>query len=545
MSWREYLALGAFGLFMLVAVASFQTTPGYMDAEYYFYGGRSLAAGDGFQEWILWNYLDDPQGLPHPSHAYWMPLASVIAWLGMQLTGSDTFAAGRLGFLLAAACIPPLTAALAYRLMPQRSSAWLAGLLAVFPVFYLPYLPTSDTFAIYMLLGTCWLWLAAGYPLIFERYLPAGSIRTYFRLVLMGIISGLMHLARADGLIWLLMAVGSIIFWQEWMKEGAFEADADHLESGWKHTLVQLGCCLLGYLLIMAPWMIRNLVIFGSLLAPGGLKALWFIDYNDLYAFPADQLTAFRWLSNGLVPIVQARIWALGQNLQTVLAVQGGIILAPLIGWGLWRRRNERLVQSGLAVWTSILVIMTVVFPFAGARGGFFHSGAALQPLFWAAVPVGLQGFVEWGERVRSWKPQSGRVFAAAILVGVMMLSLVVLRSRVLGADWQQPIWGASHEQYTRLGRAIDALGASRQEVVLVNNPPGFHLAAGRPAIAIPDGGADILLAAAEKYNARYLILESNHPPDLESLFIQPESNPDLLYLETIAGAHLFELYSP
>jgi hypothetical protein len=286
----------------------------------------------------------------------------------------------------------------------------------------------------------------------------------------------------------------------------------------------------------------RNLAEFGSLLAPGGMKSLWFIDYNDLYAYPAGVLTAARWWSTGLFSILQTRTWALGQNLQTLLAVQWMIILAPLIIWGFWRCRTERVVRIGLAALFSILFLMTVIFPYAGARGGFFHSGAALQPLYWALAPVGLQAFVEWGGRARGWKPQAWRVFAAATLAGVIMLSLIVVNNRVLGADWRQPDWEASHEQYVRLGQALDALGAGSQDVVLVNNPPGFYLAAGKPAVAIPNGGPDILLAVVQKYNARFIILEGNHPPGLDDLYQQPASHPGLHYVETIAGVHLIEI---
>jgi len=91
-------------------VANFQAVPGYMDAEYYALGGRQLAAGEGFRENILWHYLDDPDGLPHPSHGYWMPLGSIVAAAGMKLVGSDGFPAARLYFFMIAMLVPLATA---------------------------------------------------------------------------------------------------------------------------------------------------------------------------------------------------------------------------------------------------------------------------------------------------------------------------------------------------------------------------------------------------------------------------------------------------
>jgi hypothetical protein len=37
-----------------------------------------------------------------------------------------------------------------------------------------------------------------------------------------------------------------------------------------------------------------------------------------------------------------------------------------------------------------LLFVMTIVFPFAGARGSFFHAGAAFQPYWWVMAPIGL-----------------------------------------------------------------------------------------------------------------------------------------------------------
>src|SRR5450759_1986811 len=153
MTWRNYLLLALLGLLVATLVAAFQPSPGYMDADYYFSGGLQLAAGHGFTEPYLWNYLDNPVGLPHPSNAYWMPLASLLAAAGAALLEPASWFAARAGFLLVAAMIPPVTAALAWSYSSRRDLALTSGLLAVFPAFYLPFLPVTDTFGVYMLLG--------------------------------------------------------------------------------------------------------------------------------------------------------------------------------------------------------------------------------------------------------------------------------------------------------------------------------------------------------------------------------------------------------
>ena len=40
--------------------------------------------------------------------------------------------------------------------------------------------------------------------------------------------------------------------------------------------------------------------------------------------------------------------------------------------------------------------VMTVIFPFAGSRGSFFHAGAAFQPYWWIAAPIGLDAVLAW-----------------------------------------------------------------------------------------------------------------------------------------------------
>ena len=100
--------------------------PAYFDAYYYTMNGQRLAAGQGFTEEIIWQYLDQPQGLPTPSHTYWMPLASLIAAAGYALGGS--FRAAQAPFWLMAGLLPLLAYAISWQLYGQRWQARLAAL---------------------------------------------------------------------------------------------------------------------------------------------------------------------------------------------------------------------------------------------------------------------------------------------------------------------------------------------------------------------------------------------------------------------------------
>lgn len=525
MNLREYIILGLFGLGVVLVVTVFQSSPGYMDADYYMAGGVSLAQGSGFKEFFIWNYLNDPKGIPHPSHAYWMPLASIVSALGMMVTGLENFSSARIFFVIIAAAIAPLTACLSYSIYRVRDYALLAGIFAVIPGFYLAYLGTTDSFGINMVLGCIWL-LIVGFR---------GSFNL-LKFSILGIVSGLLHLGRADGIIWFIL--GIIFIFTTSLRESLKDKPQG------RFTKLAIAICALvgGYLLIMGPWMLRNLSVFGTLLSPGGLRTLWLINYDDLFAYPGNQVTFARWLASGIPEIVGARWHALTVNLQTAIAVQGKIFLAPLMIAGLWKVRDHRSVKMGGIYWLVTLFIMTAIFPEVGWRGGFFHSGAAIQPLLWAAAPAGLAAFITLGVRIRRWDyRQAWRFFRIGSIVLVVLLTFVSVGRRVTGSIESSNVWDQSTQVYTQIEAEFAAMGISKDEIVMVNNPPGFYLATGRFAISIPNGDIDTTLAAAERYNAKYIILEPNHPKGMEIVFNDPEATEKLHYLKTIQGARIFQ----
>lgn len=316
----DYLYLWGMAFLVLLSVAIFQHAPGYMDAEYYYATALRIVMGEGLTEPFLWNYLGDGGALPQPSHGYWMPLASFLAMVGLGLAGGGGFSAARTGFLLVGASIPPLAAALAHSLTKNRRISLMAGIWAGFSTFYLPFLPTTDTFGIYMLCGGAFFLLLAYQE---HKFAPLG----------LGLVAGLMHLSRADGILWLAVALFSLAIKDQTpigaasparaatpknqSSIGAASPDrADTPTEGLplRTKITPYLYLLLGYLLIFAPWMVRNLLVFGSVLGDGGLKTLWLTTYDELYAYPAGQLTFARWWGRGLKAILQDRLWALDRK---------------------------------------------------------------------------------------------------------------------------------------------------------------------------------------------------------------------------------------
>ena len=200
----DWLLLAGAGILLAIGMAIFQPVPGYMDAEYYYAGGLRIANNFWRTEPFLWNYLDNPIGLPHASFSYWMPLASVLAAGGMRLTGKLDFLSARILFFLLSGLIPILTAKMTVKLGGSIGQARLAGWLAVFSGFYALYSGLTETFSLYMVLGCSLMLVLASDWNIGKRGLTAGAL------------VGLMHLTRADGFVWL----GAVGLWTylEWRR---------------------------------------------------------------------------------------------------------------------------------------------------------------------------------------------------------------------------------------------------------------------------------------------------------------------------------------
>ena len=508
MTRLNYVLLFVAGLAVPALISSFQPFPGYLDSDYYFAGGLRLAEGWGFTDSFLWNYLDDPLSLPHASHGYWMPLASILAAASMQLTGRGDYAGARVLFLVVAGLVPALTAAVAYSFTARRDLAITSALLATFSAFYAPFLPVTDNFGLFMVLGASF-------------FLFAGQPRSAFWL---GLVAGAMSLARTDGVLWMLLVIVVVL------------ARASSGEG--KGALWSICVASVGFLAIMLPWYLRNLDTWGAIVAPGGARLLWLREYDEIFSYPASDLTPARMLADGWVPVLRDRWWALGQNIQSAVAAQGAIVLSPLAVVGAIAWRRDLRVRTGVLGWALLFVGMTLAIPFAGARGGFFHASAAFQPLWWSLAPIGLDAAVDWA-RHRGWFTASANVLFRVVLVQVLLLlTAYAVWFRVFSLGW-----GEGEHLYPRVRDFLTGHQMKTTDVVVTRNPAGWYITTGLSAVAIPYGGIDAVTAVSERYGARFLVLEELAAiGTLRPLYAGTATDRAFEYLGDVDGARLYEI---
>jgi hypothetical protein len=297
---------------------------------------------------------------------------------------------------------------------------------------------------------------------------------------------------------------------------------------------------LAGYALITSLWYLRNLQAFGSLFPPGTSRSLWITTYDQLFTYPAEQLTFRSWLDSGLPVILSARWKALAINLAALLTVNGLIILVPGIVIG-WRNHIDRYAGTFLLIsFIGFFTIMTFVFPLAGMRGGLLHSLAIFQPFLWVLAPAGITGF--W-ER-RSVNRGKSAVSRKMILMGMVFIAIVISVYSLLSDQYateynQSNVWS----QYRQIQEVVSKKTMNPMTPVIVNNPPAYYAATGRPALMVPYGDESTVLSLADQFSAGFLLLDSNHIAGLNDLYSNPgKTRPGFDYLGSTQGVQIFQL---
>jgi hypothetical protein len=537
---RDLLALFLLVVGVRLALALPQNQPQYFDAYYYYNVAENLRLGRGFVEDFIWNYLDKPAAVTHPSNVYWMPLTSIMAWLSFAVFGVS-YRAAQIPFVLTSSLPPLLAYYVSWRTQSRRDYAWLAAILTTFAPFYLKYWACPDNFAPFA--------VTAGLSLVTMHLLWDRCQSRYA--LFTGLLIGLSHLARADGvLLWPAFALLLVIIWLRQRHErvhGAVALGSDTKPVTLANCVAWLLAALSGYLVVMAPWFWRNWTVIGSPLSGASTKTVFLRSYADLFSYSAD-LSLGSYLAWGWRAILQSKLSAGLHNLAVLVgALQ--FHLAPMAMLGLWQLRSRREYLPFFVYGSTLYLAMTLVFTFPSTHASMLHSTGALLPFLFASAIPGIDTAVGWiARRRRTWHPPTARkVFRFGLTAVVIVISLfdysrsVFLSLQPVGLS---SLWNQTNTGYVTVSRWLEE-NAPGEPVVMVVDPPAYYYFTHRPAIVIPNEQIAGITQVAERYHAEYLILEYDHVPSLDAIYRGEASHPSLTLEHSFpdAAGNLVQIY--
>jgi 4-amino-4-deoxy-L-arabinose transferase-like glycosyltransferase len=428
-----------------------------------------------------------------------MPLAALIQVPFIWLLG-PTGLASALPFWIVAACVAPVTYGIGIDAGMARWQAAAAGLLVAMPGTVAPYLVQADNFSLFMLLGALALWLCA-------RGLR-GDRRSF---ALGGVVVGLAFLSRNDGV--LLGVPYALAFGYDLVRRPRAS------RIGWWPAIA----CLIGFGIVVAPWLWRQLDVFGSISPSSASGRILFIrEYRELYSV-SSETTLSTFLAQGLGPLVLSRLEGLRAAIAAFAAGPLLVVLVPLLLVGAWRHRRD----TAFVPWT---IYALVLFAFAALvsavhvpYGTFMHSAVALVPHAYLLSLLGLAAVVRWvAARRPSWDaPRATRVFSVMVVAVCLVVSGVATALTVRG-------W---HEERDGRVPILDALAANAapDDIVMSPDSGAYQYHGGWRGVVTPEDPLPVVEETLRRYGARWLVLEQAHMVRSLSPVLAGETRPDWL----------------
>ena len=456
-------------------------------------------AGDGFNVDFIWIFpevggvVPAHPVLPIPSNAHWMPLASLIQVPFLLLFGNVAWASA-LPFALLGATAAPLTWAIARDAGARRLVAIGAGFLVAIPVLSLTYMAQPDNFSLFQPLVAGSLWMGA-------RGLK-GSPRSF---ALAGLLAGAATLSRNDGLL-VLVALGLAFAWDRWRGWRSPMATTEAGATIPSRPAIPLGAafaCVGLFVLVMAPWWIRQLAVFGSISPSSTSGRVFFIrdigEWNSI-TVPA---TLDHLLGMGIGPFLATRIGGLVAAVMIFTTLIAGFVLAPFMLIGGWARRRS-LDFGPFFLYAGLLFGFSAVISAVHVPGGtFIHSAVALAPHAYILALEGIAIAVAWlAARRRSWDP----VAAATVFTGATLAFAAV--AALFGSQFVHQVWADSRAKFMAVAEALNSAGAPLTDRVMSIDASGTKYWTGRGGVVLVNDPIETVERVARAYDTRWLVLD-------------------------------------
>jgi len=479
------------GFVVRLILAALAPHPGVSDPNHYYNLARNLADGRGFVIDYIWQYHSPPEAVTHPDD-YWMPLAAVWPAIGLKLFGNSLFAA-----LLPSVIWGMLLPVLAYAIASAARLDYSARLMAMASVAFLPEfilnsVRTDTTITYVLFVGCATLCFYLGLRLN-PRWL-----------VLVGAFGGLAHLTRQDGIL-LAPATGLalVVFWR-------FGGQA--LPWRWLITVPLM------WVVVLAPWLWRNVTLFGEVLPSATGRTLFMTSFDDQFTY-SRELNLEHYLAWGWQNIVGNIAFQTLANVKTLYSVLDiGLPITSvmgLVGLALRRHREPLLLLSLPAIFAlALFLFYSFVTPFHTAGGSFKKSYMVLIPYLGVVSAWGITEFVQ---------PRRAAYLFAALMALFMLLNGIELTR----ADFNQA--RIFDESVAALGQTLNQLGDQNGDgsITVMTQDPFILNYHGFPALMLPSDDRDTIIEVAHRYRADYIILPAARPA-LDPLYDGVETDPRL-----------------
>jgi hypothetical protein len=277
----------------------------------------------------------------------------------------------------------------------------------------------------------------------------------------------------------------------------------------------------------VAPWLVRNVLTFGSLFPGQAIENALLTRNEDIFAF-ADRPAAGTFLGQGAPTLVANVVDALSRNLVDVLLISAAPV--GLIGLiGLVAFRDRRLRSSALAalVVTAALtyLVTSVAFPVASRWGTFLHAaGPALVALVVLAALV-LDAGIARIRRLRRWSRPNAWLAPAATLALAVPFAVLQVGLVARQAHGEQTRFAGARVGLERALQeaALPGGGGATASPIVTDHPIWLAETLRRPALALPHEPPTSVLAIAAQFDARLVVLVDGRREQAAALAAMPE----------------------
>jgi hypothetical protein len=514
------------------------TFPPLDDPAFYLITAENLVSGRGLEVDVLWSYHTLYPTVTHPSHEVWMPLTTGLI-AAVFSVAEPSLRMGQLPGLILGALLVPFTYLFGRKALSgdkhNRAVAIGAALLVALNATLSYQSASVDSSAPFALLAALALATSIRKP---------GDQGGY---LLTGLLIGLAYLTRAHGLL-LLLAVPVAWWLLPGPKSPAVELpDKPEARFAWDHwprergsqtgrrtelgpSFLNLLDLLVGFGLVVAPWLVRNYMTFGTPLPGSALEQAWLSDHVD----------AFNYLSHPTWQTFLAQPWRAVVDLRVdALRHNANVFLVTTFAWGLlavpghWLLRRNWSFFPPLVYSVLLFLVTALVFPTASLTGMFYHSLGAVVPFLALAAVYAVQRGAQFLGRKRRLAGFASAVVTAGLLVlagAQVHLSLTTVTEQHL----------ADKEQFEAIAAWLSD-NAAPGVVVMTTQPYTLNYVSGHPAIALPGNEPpDAAWEAAQRYGARYLVITGTH--GLYPQILQDHPDPRFRLLEQQDRTMIYEI---